>query len=85
MERLWLKQIARLLKQIMMLSAMKQQVLSIRQSTIDMLGMSYYDLYGFVIDVAFRTDRMLPAVNILPIYNPSTHDKALTRQFCGFV
>ena len=23
-----------------------------------MLGMSYYDLYGFVIDAAFQTDRM---------------------------
>ena len=53
------------------------------KETIDMLGMSYYDLYGFVIDVAFRTDRMYtPPLTFLPIYNPSTHDKALTRQFC---
>ena len=53
------------------------------KETIDMLGMSYYDLYGFVIDAAFQTDRMYtPPRKFLPIYDPSTHDKALARQFC---
>ena len=54
------------------------------KETIDMLRMSYYFLV--VIDVAFRTDRMYtPPLTFLPIYNPSTHDKALEAVLCGFV